>query len=135
MIVSGIRQERRRYSRFFLDLPVEIRVADFPDALGGIVVDGSETGFQLHSIRDFRLGTQLRIAVLFPNGFELANFEASARIIRKDQKVEAKRKTYTYGLKLVQLNEEDRLKLKYVLSGLHELVNADTFVPQLRLRR
>jgi len=135
MIVSGIRQERRKYSRFFLDLPVEIRVADFPNALGGIVVDGSETGFLLHSVRDIPLGTKLSIAVLFPNGFELANFEALARVIRKDQKVEERRKTYTYGLKLVQLNEENRLKLKYVLSGLHDLVNVDTFAPQLRLRR
>jgi hypothetical protein len=135
MIVSSIRQERRKKSRSFLDLPVEIHVADLPDVLGGIVVDGSETGLLLHSVRDFPLGTKMSIAVLFPNGFELANFEASARIIRKNQKVEERRKTYTYGLKLVQLNEEDRLKLKYVLSGLHELVNADTFVPQLRLRR
>ncbi len=125
----GFDQERRRHARQFLDLPIEIRIPDLPDAYGGIAVDGSETGLLVHSVRDIPLGTRLRIALLFPNGFELADFQAIAEVIRKRR--QPKEETgYAYGLRLVQIKEEDRLKLKYLLSGLHGLVQVDTFMPQ-----
>jgi hypothetical protein len=123
----GALKEKRRHSRFFLDLPLEFRVMDVPVAYGGIAVDGSEAGLLVHSLSDMPIGERLNVAVLFPNGFELANFEVAGEIVRKDR-CEGGKPGYRYGLKLVEVKEGDYVKLKYILSGLHQLVNGDEIV-------
>jgi hypothetical protein len=119
----ALSKEKRKCSRFFLDLPLEFRVLDVPVTFGAIAVDGSESGLLIHSLQDIPVGTRIKVAVLFPNGFELANFEAAAEVVRKDRWKKSEN-GYQYGLKLVKINEGERIKLKYVLSGLHELVTS-----------
>jgi hypothetical protein len=76
--------ERRRHPRMCLDLPLEYRVMNAPYAHGGLVVNASEVGLLINSIRNIPIGSKLNIAVLFPKGFELTNFEVLAEIIWKD---------------------------------------------------
>jgi hypothetical protein len=76
--------EKRRYPRLFMDLPLEYKVMDVPHAHGGLVVNLSEVGLLIQSIKDIPVGTNLNIAVLFPKGFELANFEVLAEVIWKE---------------------------------------------------
>ena len=121
---EGGRHERRKYSRFFLDLPVEFRLLRVPQSFGGIAIDGSEKGLLLYSLLDMPIGTRLDVAVLFPNGCELANFTAVAQIQRK-QRAPKGEKGYRYGLTLTQIGERDHVKLRFVLSGLHDLPGAD----------
>lgn len=75
--------ERRKYPRFNMDLPLEYRVLDASRAHGGLVINASESGLLVHSIKDMPVGTKLNIAVLFPQGYELANFEVFARLFGK----------------------------------------------------
>lgn len=110
-------QERRRSPRLLMDLPLEYRVLNAPFAHGGIVVNGSEDGFLIYSIKDMPIGTKLNIVVLFPAGYELTNFELVAEIVRKDLHWEEDWEGFEYGLKFVQIFEEDREKLKQLLSG------------------
>jgi hypothetical protein len=63
------------------------------------------------------IGTELKIAVLFPKRYELANFEVLAKIIRKDPIWEEDWEGYEYGLKFIQILEVDRRKLRQILSG------------------
>jgi len=63
------------------------------------------------------VGTKLNIAVLFPKGFELTNFEVLAQVIWKDLHWEEDWEGYQYGLKFTQILEEDRRKLKQLLNG------------------
>ena len=64
-------------------------------------MDASETGFLIYSVEDIPIGTKLKIAVLFPREYELANFEVAAEIIRK--KVGEKGKEgYQYGIKFTK---------------------------------
>ncbi len=100
-----------------MDLPLEYRVLNAPFAHGGIVVNGSEDGFLINSIKDMPIGTRLNIVVLFPAGYELTNFELVAEIVRKDLHWEEDWEGFEYGLKFVQIFEEDREKLKQLLSG------------------
>jgi len=97
-------RERRRYPRFLIDLPLEYRDMDDSHARGGIVVNASETGFLMESGKDIPIGTELSIAVLYLNRFELANFKVTGKIVwkepysKEDWKGDPYWKGYQYGL-------------------------------------
>ena len=117
---SSANHDRRRYPRSLMDLPLEYRVINAPYAHGGIVVNGSEEGFLIYSVKDMPIGTKLNLVVLFPKGFELTNFEVVAEVVRKDLHWEEDWEGFEYGLKFLQIFEEDREKLKQLLSGLFQ---------------
>ena len=113
--------ERRKFPRSLLDLPLEYRVKDFPHANGGLVFNASESGLLIYSVKDMPIGLKLNIVVLFPNGFELANFGVSAEIIWKDHHWYNDSEGYRYGLKITKIIEEDHWKLRQILSGQFQL--------------
>jgi hypothetical protein len=108
-------KEKRRFPRSFMDLPIEYRVRDVPHPYGGVVINGSETGLLIHSVRDLPVGTKLNIAVLFPAGFELTNFEVFTEIVRKEICWEEDWQGFEYGLRFIQIKEEDAQKLTQLL--------------------
>jgi hypothetical protein len=110
-------KERRKYPRSLLNLPFEYRVKDLPQAHGGVVVNASEGGLLIHSVEDMPVGLRMNIVVLFTKGFELTNLEVSAEIVRKDLRSYNGSKGYQYGLRIIQIVEEDRWKLKQLLNG------------------
>ncbi len=110
-------RDRREYARSLVDLPVEYRIKDVPHVHGGLVVNASEGGLLIHSPRDMPLGLTLGIVVLFLAEYELANLEATAEIIWKDLHSYHQTDGYQYGLKIIEILEEDRGKLKRLLSG------------------
>jgi hypothetical protein len=90
---------------------------------GAIVVNASEGGFLIESPRDISVGTELTITVLYPKGFELANFKVVAKIVRKEPYWKGNQywEGYRYGLKFIKILEEDRWKLDLLLSGRYYL--------------
>jgi len=100
-----------------MDLPLEYLANHHSRARGGIVVDASETGFLIYSTQDIPVGTDLKIAVLFPKGYELANFEVFGKIIWKKVDVGERANTYQYGLEFIEILEQDYSKLKGLLNG------------------
>jgi len=113
---SRYHTDRRMYPRVYMDLPLEYRMKYDLHARGGIVIDASEKGFLIYSTEDIPLGTKLKIAVLFPIEYELANVEVFAEIIWKKISVELRGKGYMYGLKVIQILEEDRRRLRKLLN-------------------
>ncbi len=119
-------REKRSHPRFIVDLPLEYRDGDGSCLRGGIVVNASEGGFLIETTRDMPVGTELNITVLFPKGFELANFSVVAKIVRKepyrreDWKGVPCREGYQYGLEFTEISHEDRLKLDSLLGGQFE---------------
>jgi len=112
---SDSKKEKRRCPRYYMDWPLEYRVINTPDSYGGIVVDGSEIGLRIHSIKNMPIGTRLNIAVLFPKEFQMTNFEVVAEIIWKDICFKEDWSGYQYGLKFVIIKEDDLQKLKQLL--------------------
>lgn len=110
-------KDRRKSQRMMLDLPLEYRVMDAPYAHGGLVVNASELGLLVQSVKSLPIGTKLNIAVLFPKGFELANFEVLAEILWKDLHWEEDWEGYQYGLRFLQILDNEYWKLKQLLSG------------------
>ncbi|MGA2519040.1 MAG: PilZ domain-containing protein [Thermodesulfobacteriota bacterium] len=119
-------KERRSHPRFLIDLPLEYRVMDGPCLRGGIVVNVSEGGLLIETVRDIPVGKELNITVLFPKGFELADFKVVAMIVwkepyrKEDLKGDSYWKGYQYGVEFMQVSQEDRLKLNSLLGGQFE---------------
>ena len=116
-------KERRSHPRFMIDLPLEYRDRDESCLRGGLVVDVSEGGLLIETVRDISVGTELNMTVLFPRGFELVNFKVAAKIVRKepywkeDWRGNQYWEGYRYGLEFIQISEEDRWKLNFLLGG------------------
>jgi len=115
MAGSRIFADRRKYPRVYMDLPLEYRMKYDLHARGGIVIDASEKGFLIYSTEDIPIHTKLKIAVLFPKEYELANFEVFVEIIWKKIIVERRGRGYMYGLKVIEILEEDHRRLKKLL--------------------
>ncbi len=109
-------KERRKYPRSLLGLPFEYRVKGLSRAHGGMVIDASEGGFLIQSVEDMSVGQKLNVILLFTKGFELTNLEVSAEIVRKDIYSSNGFKGFQYGLRIIQIMEEDHWKLKQLLS-------------------
>ena len=109
-------EERRRCPRLPMDLPLEYQMMDIPKAYGGIAVNGNEAGLLIRSIKDMPVGTKLNTIVLFPSRCRLTKFEALAEIVWKDLYLGEGWDGYEYGLKFIQINKKDLLKLKPLLT-------------------
>ena len=51
---------------------------------GAMVLNVSKGGFLMESPSDIPVGTELSITVLYPKGFELANFKVIGKIVWKE---------------------------------------------------
>ncbi len=118
--------DRRKYPRIFVDLPLEYRDMNGCCSRGAIVVNASEGGCLIESPRDIPVGTELSVTVLYPKEFELANFKVTAKIVwkelywKEDLKKDRSSKGYQYGLEFIQILDEDRWKLNWLLGGRFE---------------
>jgi hypothetical protein len=123
-------KERRKYPRSLVDLPFEYRMKDLPDAYGGLVVNASEGGLLIHSVKDMPVGLELNMVILFPDGYELADFEVLAKIIWKDLHSYNNFEGFQYGLKIVQILERDCWRLKQLLNNLGRARSSVVFSAQ-----
>jgi len=128
-------KDRRSHPRFIIDLPLEYRDRDGSCLRGGIVVNVSEGGFLIETVRDISVHTELSITVLFPKGFRLDDLKVVAKIVRKepywkeDWRGNQYWEGYRYGLEFIQILEEDRWKLNILLGGRFE---SEEISPSLR---
>ena len=106
--------EKRRYPRTSVDLPLEYEYSGDSCLRGAMVVNASEGGFLIESTRDIPVGTELSITLLFSREFELTNFKAVTKIVRKEpyskENSNGNRvwEGYLYGLEFIQIVEGDR---------------------------
>ena len=115
-----------------IDLPLEYRDMEGSCLRGGMVVNVSEGGLLIETVRDIPVGTELNITVLFPQRFELADFKVVAKIVRKeaywkeDWKGNQYWEGYRYGLEFIQISEEDGWKLNFLLDDQFEIEEIST---------
>jgi len=125
-------KERRSHPRFFIDLPLEFRDMDDPCLRGAIVVNASEGGFLIETVRDIPVGMELSITVLYPKGFTLVDFKVVAKIVwkkpysKEDLKGNKYWKGYQYGLEFIQISDEDRWELNFLLGSRYNLEQMST---------
>jgi len=115
------RLEKRKYPRFFLDLPLEFREFKEPCSRGGLVVNVSEGGVLIESVKSLPLNTQLNIVILFPNQFELTGYKLITRVVRKEPFFKEDWEGFQYGLAIIQVLDEDLWKKRMILKGQLEM--------------
>jgi hypothetical protein len=112
---SNLAREKRKYPRFYLSLPIEFRVMNDKYLHGAMIVNASETGLLVQYPKNIPVGSRLNIAVIFSKGFELANFEVSAEVVWGKIHPYEDREGYQFGLRFINISEENREKLKLLL--------------------
>jgi CheY-like chemotaxis protein len=120
------KRERRKYPRFFIDLPLEYCEEGDSRLKGGVTVNASERGLLFESVKAIPLGTKLNVSVFFPRGFELADLKLEAEIVWKEPLLKEEWEGYQYGLNIVQFLGEGHWKLRNVLNGQFSLDAIDT---------
>ncbi len=109
--------ERRIYPRFPVNLPIDYWKKDDIRPRAGLAGNISEMGLLVLSNHKMATGTELRITLLFPKGYELTNFDVFVKIIWKDLHFESEWKGYKYGVKFTGMSEKDRIKLDRFISA------------------
>jgi len=106
---------KREYPRFSFDAPLEYSTTDGFPTRGALAGNISEGGLLIYSIDQLQVGTQLRLMVFYPNGYQLDNFQAVAKVIWREPHYENEWKGFKYGLQFLYTAETDRRKLKEIL--------------------
>ena len=112
--------ERRKLPRCVIDLPLSFQMAERQDIHAGLIIDASEGGLQIQAFKDMTIGLKLSVEVFFAAGFELSSLGGMAQVIWKDaydydDDVGKKRTGYKYGLKFLEISDEDSLRLRHLL--------------------
>ena len=116
-------REKRRHPRVVINLPLEYQDTGDPNLRGAMVVNAGAGGFLIESTRDMPVGTKLSITLLFSKGFELVDFKAETKIVRKEHYLKEDSEGnqiwegYLYGLEFIQILNGDHWKLNWLLSG------------------
>ena len=110
-------QEKREFSRIIITLPVDFWTGDGANIVPGIVLNMSIGGLLIQSFKDLPTGLKIDIKVLFSQVLGITDFKAVAEIIWKDIDIWEGWEGYQYGLKFVQISDEERIKLEKVLNN------------------
>ena len=128
--------EKRKYSRVLINTPLNFKGPEESIQSPGLVINASETGLLIQTFKDIPIGKKVIIEVLFPKGVKTAKLNAIAEIVWKDMYLWDDWEEYQYGLKFIQISDEDYAKLRQVLSSqsnLEEVIFADEFHRKERL--
>jgi len=137
VVESYNKTERRKYPRIVIDLPLEYQEKGESCLHGGMVINASEGGFLIESTRDIPMGKELSITVLFAKENRLDDFKVVAKIVwkkpysKEDSNGKPFWRGYQYGLEFVQMSDEDRRNLTFVIGGRFEF---EEILPSLSLQ-
>ncbi len=129
VILDG--KERITHPRFIIELPLEYQGLNRSCLRGATLTIATDGRLLVEAVKDLPVGTELSISVLFPKGFELANFKVMAKTVWKrpcrkgDWKGNKQWEGYQYGLEFIQISDTDLWKLNYILGGPFQ--SAETF--------
>jgi len=117
MDYSTLLAERRRFPRFPVCLPVDYYRINELRRRAGVVADISKMGLLVLSVYRLMIGTELRITLLFPLGYEFTSLDVVAKVMWKARHEGGDWSGYKYGLKFTRISEKDQLKLDFFLSA------------------
>ena len=121
-------EQRRKHARVSINVPLNFKIIGEPGQNPGLVINASETGLLIQTFKDMPTGKRITIEVLCSEGPRSSKVNAMSEIIWKDIYVWEGWDAYQYGLRFVQISDEDHLKLKHLLSsqsGLEEVTFRD----------
>ncbi len=110
--------EKRRFQRFAVDLPLDYARLEKKRVRAGIAGNASVGGLMVYLQERMKIGTKLYVALYFSRGFELTGVKTLSQVIWKDAGLEEGWGRFKYGLKFLQIADEDLRKLKQLQADL-----------------
>ena len=108
-------KEKRKHPRTLLTLPLHLKLNKKEAGYPGLTLDASESGLLIQTFKEMPVGIKIDIEVLFHKKLKWSNFKAEAEIIWKDISYWDDWEGYQYGLRFIQISNEDHSKLKEIL--------------------
>jgi len=115
--------ERRKNPRISVELPLDYSLVDTQENFGGIATNMSEGGLLVYLPESIKLGSLLRIEILFVKGSELSSISGIAKIVWSDLAPKRMWGEYRYGLEFQSFQKGDLHKLKSLLNEVEESYN------------
>ena len=109
--------EKRLHPRFLLNLPVEYYPLDSPGASQGHTLNASQGGLMVCLRQRFQKGQQISMKIFFSSNAHLFTVATKAEVMWADSNPEEDG-SYRYGLKFVEISDENLGRLKSFLDGL-----------------
>ena len=103
--------ERRRHTRFIVELPLDYRKTEADDIYGGIVANASEGGLLVYLPERLNVGTVLQIQIFFVKDLEFNMLKAVAKVVWSDLAARESWGEYRYGLQFLSIDKQDFAKL------------------------
>jgi len=128
--------EKRKYARVLINTPLSFKIPEESKQNPGLVINASEAGLLIQTFKDIPIGKRVLIEVLSPKGAETEKLNAVAEIVWKDIYLWDDWEGFQYGLKFIQISDEDYDRLRQILSSqsnLEEALILDEFRRKERL--
>ena len=107
--------EKRKYPRFFVELPLNYSRAERKDTLGGMVANASEGGLLVYLPEKIEIGSLLKIEIFYVRGLELDTIKAVAKIVWCDLAARESWGEHRYGLQFQHIDQNDFSRLSTLL--------------------
>jgi len=107
--------ERRKYPRFFIELPLDYSRRRSKEDFGGVVKNLSEKGILVCLPENLDIGELLKIEIYFAKGPELNTIKGTAKVIWSDLAGKEILRENRYGLKFISIQKETLKKLRNFL--------------------
>jgi c-di-GMP-binding flagellar brake protein YcgR len=115
--------ERRKNPRISVELPLDYSLVDTKENFGGIAANMCEGGLLVYLPESIKLGSLLRIEILFVKGSELSSISGIAKIVWSDLAPKRMWGEYRYGLEFQSFQKGDLNKLKSLLNEVEASYN------------
>jgi len=113
--IEVVDSENRRYPRFDIRLPIEYHQIKSSIAHTGNI---SEGGFLIYFPEEKDLNQSLSLKLFFSSGSELTSIQAVVKVVWTDNRLSKDGKHYSYGVKFIDISQEDGTKLRNFLRNL-----------------
>jgi hypothetical protein len=107
--------ERRRHTRFSLELPFDYFLFEEGEDHRGILADASEGGLLVHLLERVEKGELVRMEILFSRGTELITIAVIAKVVWSEIAEKDSWARYRHGLQFLSFRRGDIEKLKVLL--------------------
>ena len=107
--------ERRKYTRFNVELPFSYSRVNNKELFGGIVSNASWGGILVCLPERMEIGAVLKIEIFYLKGLELGTIQTIAKVVWSDMTNKGIQGEHRYGLEFNYIDEKDYNRLVALL--------------------
>ncbi|MGQ9509414.1 MAG: PilZ domain-containing protein [Thermodesulfobacteriota bacterium] len=112
--------ERRKFPRFYVELPLDYSRKGKKSDFGGFVKNASEGGILVYLPEKLEVGELLKIEVYLPKRLELNTIKGVAKVVWADLAAKESWREHRYGLSFQSMSKGAIHKLKNFLQEIKE---------------